>query len=43
MRIPIDLGEKTIYIELEEFRRYREHYEKLQQERIGKCTTKHIP
>ena len=36
MIIPIDLGDRKIFIDWEEYCRHREQYEKLQIEKLGK-------
>ena len=43
MIIPIDLGDRKIFIDWEEYCRHREQYEKLQIEKLGKVVTKDIP
>lgn len=43
MIIPIDLGDKKIFIDWEEYCRHREQYEKLQIEKLGKVVIKDVP
>ena len=41
--VKIDLGERILYISLEEYLRNREYYDNLQLKATGKCSTKDEP
>lgn len=43
IRIPINMGDYILYVRWEEYKRYRDYYDNLQYNKIGRIEDKNVP